>query len=71
MTISVIESTDEKVLATFLAGFVYAKPDAKVQTGVNDEGVHWAILEFEGDADNATYSLTRAGLVFESTGVEI
>lgn len=76
MTITVIESKDKALLDAFRAGNQLAddqsETPSKVEQGRNKTGsLHWLIIENSMAEDNATYRLTRKGLRFAMSGVEI
>lgn len=76
MSVTVIECKDKALLSGFKFGlqfgFVERGIEAKVEQGQNDKGtLNWLIIEDDNDQDNATYRLTKKGIRFARTGVEI
>lgn len=58
-------------LTAFLAGVNFSDPDAGIDRELPIESGTWALITDDSDEDNATYDLTKDGLVFNSTGVEV
>lgn len=69
MTVSVIECRDKALLEAFAEGQRFAGIE-RIEQGKNGS-VHWLIVEDDKEEDNATYRLTRKGLRFTASGVEI
>lgn len=69
MTIAVIECRDKALLKAFAEGQRFAGHE-RITQGKNG-GLHWLIIEDDKEDDNATYRLTRKGLRFTDSGVEV
>lgn len=65
MNITVIESEDQTLLVGFMHAMLFTT-DANVE-----DGPGFLIITSDHDCDNVTYTLTREGLEFKHTGVEI
>lgn len=71
MAIRVIESGDKALLDAFKTGLDFHPVEGReIQHGKTGRK-HWLIVEDRDDDDNATYRLTRRGIRFHASGVEI
>lgn len=71
MATHVIETTDKALLDAFKTSLEFYPIEGRRLTQGKSGRMHWLIVENVTAEDNATFRLTRRGIRFHASGVEI